>query len=98
MPDLAYRECPHCGVSEHVIAGATVICTSCSAVGEAADIGDCRFAECPDEATHLVVFNPVGSERQREEYCEAHAELAAEDAKKEPGGDLFLGPVPIDSG
>lgn len=55
----------------------------------------CEIHECPDPATHFVVYNPVGQDRRREYYCEGHAELAAEDARDDPMGDLFLGPEPL---
>lgn len=58
--------------------------------------GSCKIDECPDDATHKVVFNPVGQERRIEEYCKDHAELAAQDARDDPYGDLFLGPVAME--
>ncbi len=56
----------------------------------------CDLHECPREATHKVVWNPVGYERYSEYYCEPYAEVAAEEAEKDESGDLFLSPTPIE--
>lgn len=91
------RECGACGtIAEHVIAEGTVHCMSCGATDSSEPIGDCEIGECPRDATHLVVYNPVGSDRRSEYYCETHAELAAEDAREDEVGDLFYGPAEIE--
>lgn len=91
-------DCPECGIVEHTVTGSRRICTSCGVVNEGRPLRSCRFDECPRDATHLVVYNPVGRERRSEHYCERHAEQAAADARHDPDGDLFLGPKPIEGG
>lgn len=94
---LDYRICPSCNdVHEHVRDGEQWRCTVCGVVGESEPTGDCRFDDCAEDATHYVVWNPVQGDRQVEEYCEGHAEVAAEDAKNDTAGDLFYGPAPIE--
>lgn len=88
--------CPYCGIVEHTITETRQVCTSCGAVNEIGERGDCRFDICPRSATHLVVYNPVGQQRRSEYYCEEHAEHAASEAKRDEAGDLFLGPEPIE--
>lgn len=56
----------------------------------------CDLHECSREATHKVIYNPVGGPRSTEYYCETHAEVAAEEAELDEGGDLFFGPEPLE--
>lgn len=89
-------DCPECGIVEHAIAGDRRICTGCGAVNEGQPVRRCRLDACPRDATHLVVYNPVGRARRSEYYCEHHAEHAAAEAEHDPDGDLFLGPKPLE--
>lgn len=97
MTDLTKRDCPDCGVVDHAInAVGDVICCGCGRRDGSEELGDCQEATCPEDATHLVVWNPVHEDRQKERYCERHAELAAKAAKEDTAGDLFYGPVEIE--
>lgn len=58
-------------------------------------MASCEREECPNEATHVVIYNPVGHERSTKYYCETHAEVAADEAINDRTGDLFLGPEPF---
>lgn len=91
------RECGACGkVVDHLLVDGDILCCGCGATDESVELGDCDLRECPDDATHLVVYNPVGGERYPERYCEIHAEMAAEDAREEDAEDLFYGPAEIE--
>lgn len=59
-------------------------------------IASCEREECPNEGTHVVIYNPVGHERLTKYYCETHAEAAANEAVNGSAGDLFLGPKPFE--
>lgn len=56
----------------------------------------CRLMECPQDATHGVLYKPEGMQPIVEKYCQRHAELAAEDAENEPHGRLLDGPAPVE--
>lgn len=92
MVRLEHLDCPKCGIVEHTVTDKRRICLGCGTINEGEKPGDCRFAECPNNATHLVVYNPIGGERISEYYCESHAESAADEAERDVAGDLFLGP------
>ncbi|UHQ98103.1 hypothetical protein HYG81_21180 (plasmid) [Natrinema zhouii] len=59
-------------------------------------MASCEREECPNKATHVVIYNPVGDERSTKYYCETHAKVAADEAVNDSAGDLFLGPVPFE--
>lgn len=91
------RECGACGtVFDHLVSDDGVVCLSCGTVGESIELGDCEIGECPREATHVIVYNPVRGAKQTEVYCEPHVDAAAEEALDDPAGELYLGPAPID--
>lgn len=94
---IEMRECGSCGtVFDHMVSDDRVVCLSCGTVGESTELGDCEIGECPRDATHLIVFNPVRSEERTEIYCEDHADVAADEALDDPAGELYIGPTPID--
>jgi hypothetical protein len=95
MNDLDHKECPDCGVQEHVETEYGVVCTNCGLRDSAEELGDCEHSPCPRDSTHLVVYNAVQGSRRTERYCETHADLAAEEAERDKFGDLFMGPVEI---
>lgn len=97
MATLELRNCPECGIVEHTVTTEQCICLRCGAVNESQDLDNCRFDECPNSATHLVVYNPVGEKRRSEYYCAEHAQKAAREAAQDEAGDLFLGPKPIEA-
>lgn len=98
MSTIEDRECLACGeVTEHWVDREATFCLSCGSRDSSEPIGDCQIGECPNESTHVVVYNPVGRERWSEYYCEAHAELAADEAREDPDGELFYGPAVLDT-
>lgn len=94
---IELRRCESCDtIGDHLLADERVACINCGAVGASEELGGCGLAECPRDPTHMVVYNPVRDDRRTEVYCETHAELAAEEAKNDPAGELYLGPQELE--
>ena len=56
---------------------------------------DCEIAFCSDDATHLVVLESAGTDRQ-ERYCGSHVTLAADDVRADPVRELVYGPAELE--